>query len=251
MDRDADQMQNPADYVFATPPDLGPGATRAYWEKLLRGLAHKLNNQISVVHGFSSLLLMTGNPAQEMRDNIAHMKEAANQMSSLMNRVLLLGGCGRAAMQRIQLGEFLQMLEKPIGELMQEHGVPFRSNIPAALPLVEADPSRLRELLFELLRNAAEAAGEANGQVRLDVVASGPAGPGNGRRIDIFVRNSGVVLPTEKIPQAFEPFTGNKGSEHFGLGLPTAAMLADLFKGRLGLRTLGETTVAWLQLPAA
>ena len=248
---DTEMMQNPADYVFATPPDLGTGATRAYYEKLLRGLAHKLNNQTSVVHGFSSLLLMTGGLDQGTRDNISHMKEAANQMSSLMNRVLLLGGCGRAAMQRVQLVEFLRMLEKPIRELMQENAVAYNSSIPATLPMVEADPSRLRELLFELLRNAVEAAAGANGQVALDVMGPGAASPASENSIDIFVRNSGVIMPQEKIPQAFEPFTGNKGSEHFGLGLPTAAMLADLFKGRLGIRTFNQTTMVWLKLPVS
>jgi signal transduction histidine kinase len=248
---DHSQIQNPADFIFPAPPELGLGSTREYYEKLLRGMAHKLNNQTSVVHGFASLLLMGNQLDQTTRDNIVHMKDSSNQMSALVNRVLVLGGCGRAAIQRIQLGEFLAMLDRPIRELMQENTVTYSCNVAANLPAINADPSRLRELLFELLRNAAQAAAAGNGQVALDACAPGQASPPELKQIDIFVRNSGQTLEPARIPQAFEPFTGTRGSEHFGLGLPTAAMLANLFGGRLGMRTANGTTTAWLMLPAS
>ena len=242
---------NPTDYHFASIPDLGEGPARQHYEKLFRGLAHKLNNQTSVVHGFSSLLLMQDNLDSGVRDNISHMKDASNQMSALMSRVLLLAGCGRPAMQRVQLGEFLTMMDRAMRELMQGLGVPFTLNVAKDLPAIQADPSRLRELLFELLRNAAEAADAAgNGQVAFDAFAPGQASPIDDPHVDIFIRNSGQTIPPAKVATAFEPFHGTKGSEHFGLGLPTAAMITQHLGGKLGIRSHEGTTTVWLALPA-
>lgn len=242
---------NPADYHFASTPDLGDGPARQYYEKLFRGLAHKLNNQTSVVHGFSSLLLMQDNLDSGVRDNISHMKEASNQMTALMSRVLVLAGCGRPALQRVQLGEFLSMMERPTRELMQGLGVPFTVNIAKDLPSILADPSRLRELVFELLRNGGEAAAAAgNGQVAFDVFAPGQTSPLESPHVDIFIRNSGQTIAPEKIATAFEPFHGTKGSDHFGLGLPTAAMITRNLGGKLGIRSHDGTTTVWLSLPA-
>ena len=241
---------NPSEYHFASTPDLGNGPARDYYEKLFRGLAHKLNNQTSVVHGFSSLLLMQDNFDSGVRDNISHMKDASNQMTSLMSRVLVLAGCGRPAMQRVQLGEFLSMMDRPTRELMQSSGVPFSATIAKDLPAIMADPSRLRELLFELLRNAAEAAAAGgNGQVAFDAFAPGQASPVEAAQVDIFVRNSGQTIPPDKIANAFEPFHGTKGSDHFGLGLPTAAIITQNLGGRLGIRSHEGTTTVWLALP--
>jgi signal transduction histidine kinase len=242
---------NPSDYHFASIPDLGDGPTRRYYENLFRGLAHKLNNQTSVVHGFSSLLLMQDNLDSGVRDNLSHMKEASNQMSALMSRVLLLAGCGRPAPQRVQFAEFLARMDRPMRELMYGLGVPFTANIAKDLPAIQADPSLLRELLMELLRNAAEAATAAgNGQVAFDTFAPGQASPIGTPHVDMFIRNSGQTIPPGKIATAVEPFHGTKGSDHFGLGLTTAAMITRNLGGKLGIRSHQGTTTVWLALPA-
>ena len=244
----ATSLPDPADYHFPSPPDLGQGPARAYQETLFRGLAHKLNNQISVAHGFSSLLLMQDNLDEATRENVSHIKEASTQMTSLLSRVLLLAGCSLPVPQPIDTADFLARLERPAREIMHARGVGFVVSASGDLPCLHADPARLRELLLEILRNAGEAAA-GHGQVAFDIFGSDPeaASP----HVDFFIRNSGQVWESAAIARAFEPFHSSKGSEHSGLGLPGAALLARLMGGRLGIHSQQGTTTVWVRLPVS
>lgn len=243
-------LPDPADFFFPPPPDLGHGPVRAYQESLFRSLAHKLNNQISVVHGFSSLLMMQDNLDEATRDNISHIKDASTQMSTLLDRVLLLAGCLQPAPRPIDTNDFLTRIERPARELMHARGVGFVLSAAPDLPGIQADPARLRELLLELVRNAAEAA-EGNGQAAFDILATGQPGPHGTPMVDFFIRNSGHPWDAGAIARAFDPFHSTKGSEHSGLGLPGAALLASLMGGRLGVHSAAGTTTVWVSLPAS
>lgn len=236
-------------YVFAPATPLGEGPVRAYYDRLLKGLAHKLNNQTSVVQGFSSLLLMQDDLSKESRENIEHMKQSGEDIAKLMARILTLAGCIQCSTQSIQLNEFLRMLNDSVRKLCTAKGVPFESRIAANLPAVQCDPSRLRELVFELLRNACESAAAGGGQVALDVLGPGAYTPLSDNRIDLFIRNSGEKFPPDKIAEAFAPFVSTKSSEHFGLGLSVAAVLTDAIGARLGICSDNNTTKVWLSIP--
>lgn len=238
-------------YIFAPSTPLGEGSVRTYYDRLLKGLAHKLNNQTSVVQGFGSLLLMQDDLSEETRENIEHMKRSGEEISSLMGRVLTLAGCAQSTEQSIQLNEFLRMLDSSVRKLSTAADVPFETQIAADLPTVTCDPSRLRELLFELLRNACESASSGGGQVALDAFGPGTYTPVSDKRIDIFIRNSGMEFPAEKIEGAFAPFVSTKSSEHFGLGLSVATVLAHGIGASLGISSENGTTKVWLSIPVA
>ncbi len=241
---------NPADFHF---PPTGDGITAdapPSDETLWRGLAHKLNNQISVVHGFASLMMMQDSLDQASRENVAHMKQAANQMAGILGKVLFLAGIQKPSPQKVDLSGFFASLDAPMHNLMDMAEVPCVLDVRPDLPAVIADPARLKEMLIELWKNAAEAAG-SDGQVAMDVFGPGLASPPESRQVDIFIRNSGRTIPPEKLPSIFEPFASTKGSEHPGLGLPTALRIARSMGGRLGLRSAAETTTVWIGIPVA
>lgn len=236
-------------YTFASPTPLGEGPVRTYYDRLLKGLIHKLNNQSSVVQGFSSLLLMKDDLSQEVRENISHMKRAGEEISALAGQLLTLTGGAQFTAQSIQLNEFMRMLDGSIHQISTAADVPFETEIGADLPTVKCDPSRLRELLFELLRNACESASAGGGQVALNVFGPGNYTAESDQCVDIFIRNSGMEFPREKIADAFAPFVSTKSSDHLGLGLSVAAVLADGMAARLGIASENGTTKVWLSIP--
>lgn len=238
-------------YIFAPPTPLGEGSVRTYYNRLLKGLAHKLNNQTSVVQGFGSLLLMQDDLSDETRQNIQHMKRSGEEICSLMGRVLTLAGCAQSTGQAIQTNGFLNTLCNSVRKMDTAVDVPFETRIAADLPTLKCNPSRLRELLIELLHNAFESASKGGGQVALDAFAPGTYTPASDNRIDIFIRSSGVEFPAGKIAEAFAPFVSTKSSEHFGLGLSVAAVLAHDIRARLGVCCENGTTKVWLSVPVA
>ena len=138
-------------------------ANAEFYHQLLGGMTHKLNNLLAVIQGFSSLIMMDDGLDESIAENLGHMKEAAQNASGLSERVLPAGGCIRVGIQDLKLNEFLPMVEDSLRAPCKGLGVPFHLNVGQNLPTVQADPGRLKEVIMELLRNAAEAAAPHRG----------------------------------------------------------------------------------------
>ncbi|MEM9480352.1 MAG: HAMP domain-containing sensor histidine kinase [Verrucomicrobiota bacterium] len=226
-------------------------ANQEFYNQLLRGMTHKLNNLLAVIQGFSSLILMNDDLDETVTENLNHMKEAAQNASGLSERILPAGGCANSELQDLKLTEFVPMIENTLREPAEKNGVAFNMNLPSEMPTATADPGRLKEILIELLTNAAEAAKEGGGEVALDFLNPGQASPVEMKQIDVFVRNTGSQIPADKMNKIFEPFFSTKDSSHFGVGLTTAGVLAAQMKMRLGIHSENNTTTAWLSIPLA
>jgi signal transduction histidine kinase len=243
-------LDNPK-FIFADELLKRDPGNQEFYNHLLRGMTHKLNNLLAVIQVFSSLILMNDDLDETVAENLNHMKEAAMNASGLSERILPAGGCVNVSNQDLKLTEFIPMVESSFREPSESLGVPFRMNVPAEMPTASADPGRLKEILLELLKNASEAAKESGGEVALDFLNPGQASPVEMKRIDIFVRNTGSQIPAEKMGKIFEPFFSTKDSSHFGVGLTSAGVLAAQMGMRLGIHSENNTTTAWLSVPLA
>ncbi|CAN5420508.1 hypothetical protein BH23VER1_BH23VER1_35400 [soil metagenome] len=237
-------------FVFADRIRTEGSATAEFYNQLLRGMTHKLNNMLAVIQGFSSLILMNDDLDPGTKENLDHMKEAAQSASGLSERILAAGGCARINPQSLKLGDFLPMIDSSLRAPFSKYGVPFSINLAPNVPAVTADSSRLKEVLIELLKNGAEAAAEAGGEVSLDIVPPGEITQGSDR-VDVFIRNSGPTIPPDKLPTLFHPFVTTKDSSHCGIGLTAAFVLAGMMDIPLGLKSEDGVTTAWLQIPVA
>lgn len=239
--------------MFADHLILDESPTRDFYKDLLRGLAHKNNNVLAVVQGFSSLILMNEDLDEGTRENVQQMRDSSQHASTLSGeRVLTASGCARITPQPIQLGEYLPLMESSLRDICEQNKVGFTMTLAEDLPSITADTSRFKEMIVELMRNAAEAAGQtAGGLVQLDVVPPGVASPIEDQRVDIIIRNNGPAIPEHRLVEVYKPFYSTKGSHHFGLGLTTAGVLAGQMKMRLGIASADDMTTVWVMAPVA
>jgi signal transduction histidine kinase len=240
-----------AAYLFAEKLDVQNAETGDFYLTYLRGLTHKLNNLLAVFQGFSSLLLMNDTLDASGRESVGHMKAAALNGQGLSERILPAGGCARLTVQRVGLSEYLPMIDRALREPCQRLEVPFELRADPALPPVEIDSSRFKEVIVELLKNAAEAIKENGaGEVSLEIYGPGRSPEGSFDRIDLFVHNTGRIRE-DKITEIFKPFVSTKDGSHFGLGLTVASMLAHQMNMTLGAKCEGNRTTFWLSIPVA
>lgn len=237
-------------YVFPEPLEIQGTAAGEFYTVFLRGLTHKLNNMLAVFQGFSSLLLMNENLDSSAQESLQHMKGAAQNAQGLAERIVSAGGCARLTLQRVALNEYLPMIDRALREPFQKLEVPFELRVDPELPVVEVDTGRLKEVLVELLRNAAEAAREAGGQASMEVYAPGRSPEGSFDKVDVFIHNSGEIRP-DRLHEIFKPFVSTKDGSHYGIGLTVAAMLAQQMGLSLGARSEGGRTTFWVSIPMA
>jgi signal transduction histidine kinase len=238
---------------FAFPTNLGLGRENpdAFHPELLRGMTHKLNNLLAVIQGFSSLILMGDDVEPGVLENVQHINEASKGMTALSERIRSAGGCSKVNLQSLAIGEYLGLIDASVRDPFNKAGVPLDVEVQEGLPPVSVDPTKFKDVLMELLRNAAEAAQKGNGRALLRVCGPGVITPAAERRVDILVSNTGSSIAPEKLQDVFKSFNGTKNSNHLGLGLTIAAMLSHQMGLQLGVHSENFTTTFWLSCPSA
>lgn len=238
-------------FTFPTNLNLANETSEGFHQELLRGLTHKLNNLLAVIQGFSSLILMNEDTDPGVLENVQHIREASVNTSSLSERIRSAGGCAKISLQPLNIGDYVSVVDAALREPFNKSGVPFELEVQPGLPSAMVDPTKLKEVLTELIKNAAEAAAKGNGRAMMRICGPGVITPADQRRVDILVSNTGSQIAPEKQSEVFRPFTGSKNSNHLGLGLTIAAMLAHQMGLQLGVHSENFTTTFWLSCPMA
>jgi signal transduction histidine kinase len=239
------------DFLFADELILDHSSTRQFYDNLLRGLTHKSNNFLAVIQGFSTLILMQDDLDPQTRENAEHIKEAGDNSKRLFERILTAGGCANCTAQLVQLHDFLTLAKSSFDQVCDRNGVNLTMNVPPVATGVTADISRLKEVLLELVSNAAEAAGKGGGEVMIEVLPPGQATPIEQNRVDIFIRNTGSELTPDQLREIWKPFHTTKESHHVGIGLAISGVLANQMGQRLGVQSANNTTTFWLSCQGA
>jgi signal transduction histidine kinase len=229
--------------------------------RLARGVAHDLNNVLTVVSGYVDLLALRvgGNP--ELQADVAEIRRAADRAADLTWQLLAYGQRQLLRPERLLLPSVLDELEPQLRRLLGP-GVTYRRDAaPAGTAPVLADAEQLGRVVLGLVRSAAEAiAGSgAGGTVRLSTapVELAPArakalGVAAGRYGFLEVADDGPLVDPAAIPRALEPFFSCRKGPQPGLALAAAHGLVVQMGGQIEMESTPSTgTTIRLYLPEA
>jgi two-component system, cell cycle sensor histidine kinase and response regulator CckA len=195
---------------------------------LAGGIAHDFNNLLTGVLGNAALLvgeLPAGSPAA---DQARTVMEAAEQAAKLANQMLAYSGRGRFILELIDLSAAIRQTATLIASSIRK-GVEMKLDLAPDLPLVEADPAQIQQLVMNLVINAAEAIDSAEGSVR---VVTGV----RGEQVQLEVADTGSGMDEATIARIFDPFFTTKFTGR-GLGLAAAQGIVRGHKGTISVRS--------------
>jgi two-component system cell cycle sensor histidine kinase/response regulator CckA len=224
-------------------------------EQLVEGLAHRMNNILTLFHGYVGLMLDNKSLDKGTRASLAKMKDGACAATELIDRTHALVRQSKVVERDLDLALFLQVLQPSLKSLCGP-ATSFSLNAPA-LPVVRTDAGRLKAALTGLVRNAAEATVEG-GAVRVEVGfntapghtrVGGPELDGEATDwISISVIDTGHGIEPAVAARMFQPFySTRKQQQATGLGLNVAAEAVQQLGGVLSHSSgEGETRFAIL-----
>ncbi|MFJ3634369.1 ATP-binding protein [Streptomyces sp. NPDC090112] len=166
-------------------------------------------------------------------------RRLAERMDELLNSLLHYARLGRAGLRRepVDLGSVLDGALEVAGERLAEAGV--RVERAEVLPVVDADPHRLYEVLVNLLVNAAKYAGDHEDRwVRVYTLPAVP--PSGGPEVlSVVVEDNGIGIPVERHREVFQLFrrlhqVGERGGGT-GVGLAVVKRIVERHGGELWL----------------
>jgi signal transduction histidine kinase len=174
-------------------------------------ISHEIRNPLMLIGGFARQVRRALPEGGKEAKQLSLVEDEAKRLESMLEEVrdFTRPSVPRMVLQDLNatVWETVMLME---GELSKQ-GVVIRANLDKSLPLVAHDPSQIRQVIINLIKNAAEAM--ANGG--LVVVTSRL----NGETLEVEVRDNGPGLTQEQAKMIFNPFytTKERGT---GLGLP-------------------------------
>ena len=214
---------------------------------LAGGIAHDFNNLLTSIRTNTALAdarLPTDSPA---RPFVAGIERATHQAAQLTQQMLAYVGCGQALLEPVHLdalvGEMTSLLEAVVSKKAS-----FRLELaPAA---VEADTAQMRQVIMNLITNAADSLGERAGQI---VVRTGTREverealtspfieetPEAGGYAFFEVEDDGCGMSRETLERMFEPFYSTKFTGR-GLGLSAVLGIVRAHRGTIQVESHRE-----------
>jgi signal transduction histidine kinase/ActR/RegA family two-component response regulator len=220
----------------------------------LSSMSHELRSPLNAILGFAQLLESGAPPPTPTQvSSIAQILKAGWYLLELINEILDLAliesGRLSLSLEPTSLHDVLQDCQAMIEPQAQQKGVRIRFASVDKACFVNADRTRLKQVLVNLLSNAIKynrPGGLAEVSYRLHSAG----------RLRISVRDSGEGLSPAKMEQLFQPFnrlgqeTGVE--EGTGIGLVVSRRLVELMEGEIGVTsTVGVGSVFWFELDAA
>ena len=214
---------------------------------LLAGVAHELNNPLTVVSGYSSILRQTlgDGPARERLDRIA---AAAERCVRIVRNFLALARQHPPERQKVDANRVVREAVELLAYPLRVDNVEVRLELAEDLPTLWADPHQLHQVVVNLITNAHQAMHGNTSTRRLTLRTRFRVADS---RVSIEVIDTGGGIPPEALGRIFEPFFTTKPvGQGTGLGLPLCLGIVEGHGGTLRVDSkVGEGTTLTIELP--
>ena len=218
-------------------------------------LSHELRTPLNGIIGFADMLadpMFGDHTPDETRDLASNIIASGRHLLGLINDLLDMAKieAGKIDMKPVptEVAAVVYEVEAVLGSLARAKNIEMTTDVDADVPKAMADPSRLRQVLFNLVANAIKFT-PSEGRITIDVVNLE-------RSVTISVSDTGPGLSEEEAERIFQPY--ERGSavtdddEGAGLGLSLARALIELQGGRIWVKsTPGKGSTFSVLIPAA
>ncbi|WP_080844465.1 two-component system histidine kinase PnpS [Cytobacillus gottheilii] len=215
-------------------------------------VSHELKTPITSIKGFSETLLDGAmEDKQALTDFLKIILQESDRLQSLVQDLLDLSKIEQQGFSLSKEIFDIQVMMKEVLAIMhgklEEKDISLFFERQEEAILMEGDPSRLKQVIINLLSNAISYTPQG-GRISL-TVANGP------KTLFIKVQDTGIGIEQEEIPRIFERFyrvdkARSRNSGGTGLGLAIVKHIVEAHKGKISVESdVGEGTSFHIELP--
>lgn len=225
--------------------------------EFLAAMSHEIRTPMTGVMGFADMLLEDDLP-EDSREKVHKIQDSTQSLLTIINDILDVSKmeAGKMEIEHIDFN-LPSLLEDLVGLFngkntgKNDSSVAINVSIADDVPeSIKTDPTRLRQILVNLIGNAVKFTHEGHVQIEVTLDASAPQ-----PTMNISVRDTGIGMAPETLSMLFKDFTQGDASisRHFqgtGLGLAICKRLLALMEGDIHVESaIGEGSHFWFILP--
>jgi signal transduction histidine kinase/putative methionine-R-sulfoxide reductase with GAF domain len=221
--------------------------------ELISVVSHELRTPLTSIKAYTETLLdNVKNPSFVLHEKfLGIINEECDRLTRIVNDVLDLSrmdsGRRRLKSEMLELGILLDEVLPTVEPQLTARGLTIERSFAPELPMVEADPDLLKQVLVNLINNAAKFSREGT-PITIHALPVGD-------RMQIVVEDRGMGIPTDKLGRVFERFyrVEEGGAERVGgsgLGLAIVKSVVELHGGTIRVESeLGQGSRFLLEIP--
>ena len=212
--------------------------------EFLASISHELRTPLTYIKGYADIVLKRNLPKEEQQKYLNIILEESNRLSLLIKDLFDLAKIDKNTFaiekEQIHLHEFLIAIERKLSPAFIERGMSLSISSPSNIYIL-ADPSRLEQIILNLLDNAMKYSTQGT---KTAIYAAKDK-----HSVQIAVKDEGKGIPAEDLPYIFNRFyrvdkarTRSLGGT--GLGLAIVKELVDMHGGEIAVKSeIGKGTV--------
>ena len=213
--------------------------TKKEFQSMLSTFSHEIRNPLALITS-EMQMLSDSQPQLCFNEHWDNIMENLNYIRELLDELSRYQNAGHITLVQTNLSICLDRITSSFRPALDYLGISFETDIPRDLPQISLDQTKIRQALFNLLRNAQESIQHTHGRILFSAVSDG---------IQITVHDICCGMTAQQTEQIFFPFVTYKPGGT-GLGLAVTRQIIEAHQGTLCVEsTPKEGTSFYIFLP--
>jgi HD-like signal output (HDOD) protein/signal transduction histidine kinase len=208
--------------------------------EMARKVVHEVNNPLGIIKNYLKILAMKISEKDGPRDEIRIINEEIDRVASILGELTEFSKNRVHQKEAVDVNALLSDLVTISKEsLIQDSGIEVRMDLEPSLPSASADRNSLKQVFFNLIKNAVEAM-SAGGilSIKTRHLSSRLKGETmlshqQGEYVEVSISDTGPGIPEEIQSRIFDPYVSSKGGRNEGLGLSIVHSIIKALHGHI------------------
>jgi len=211
---------------------------------LAAGVAHEINNPLSIIQGFVSEVITRMKEEDPYWQELHIINDEVMRLSQLVRDLMTFARPQKASPTSFKLATLLERAKALLRARIKKANVNWNENLPGDVPNVYADDGQLLQVIINVILNALDAmpdGGNLSFSTKWD-----------NDKLRLMIADSGKGISAEIMGHLFDPFFTTKEGKGSGLGLVICKQLLEENNGEISLESFPEKgTTVTITLPKA
>lgn len=217
--------------------------------ELAASIAHEFNNPLQIILGFAQDLAREPDLPDGGLESLKIIEDEVLRCREIIRSLLDFARPRNAKLQQAVVESIVRESIKLVRSHLERSKVNVEIDVPASLPRIHGDPQQLKQVLINLVFNAAEAM-PAGGTLAIRAAAGAAASAEGRNELVVAVSDTGTGINPDSMGSIFRPFFTTKKKRGTGLGLSVCDRIMKAHGGTVSVESKqGVGTTFYLRFP--